>query len=159
MEMKLDKSTFLTTEFWIQLVVLLAGMFATLVGLPEELAGELEGSLTGTVVSVGGLIAVASAVYSFLAGKQKMKTEGAFLPGWTDASGLKTSEFYVALLGSVVGLLTLFGIVNQEAVPELNSQLAVMVEALFSILAIVGSMAKYMNVRSAVKVTVSKRSI
>ena len=66
MEMKLDKSTFLTTEFWIQLVVLLAGMFATLVGLPEELAGELEGSLTGTVVSVGGLIVTGKQECAFI---------------------------------------------------------------------------------------------
>lgn len=151
----INKSFFSSTENITRLAVLIVGIVATLFGLPDDLAGELEGSAVAAVTSIAGLIAVLITTWSFITEGGNVRT-ATFISGFTDRIGWQTQEFWISIAGTIVGLLALFGIVSEPLGDQLNELLPTLIEAIFALLTLIGPAIFYSRTRTKVKTAVAE---
>lgn len=152
---QINKPFVFSTENITRLIVLIVGLLASVFGLPDELAGQLQSSLIETAVSIAGLATVAAVAWSFINEGGQLRI-AAFMPGLTDAAGYKTPEFWISVISSGVGLLALFGVVSQEQSDTLAGLGGTLVEVIFAIITVVVPQLTYARSRKTVKTYVTE---
>lgn len=153
-----NKNFFASTENLLRLAVLIVGLIAAVFGLPEDLASELESAVVEAITAVSGLVAVILMVWSFINEQAAMRTVR-FESGFSNISGWKTPEFWIAIAGTLIGFLVLFGVITEPTGNTLAELIAIIIEALFAIFTLVAPTLLYARSRRKVKQSIAEHAL